>query len=222
MSGAAGISAAKNRRSKTEPNQKQLPPPISCGKNNSCAVPNKSINNNTPQTQTILVDPNSFQILGPMAPVQILKVHEQRLNRVDERLKQLANQTVSVPTQQLSLQVAEISASDETELDELFGRLEQTESKIGMLEEVIMTLQNKLTIAQNFAMETNLSMSALTKKFDQLQTFVNAQQAAANNNVVDITQVSCSSATVSQCVSPTNEPEEVSLTTTTLSEVIIA
>ena len=49
-------------------------------------------------------------------------------------------------------------------------KLETLESKIGMLEEVIMTLQNKLTIAQNFAMETNMSMLALVKKQEILQT----------------------------------------------------
>ena len=81
MSGAAGIAAAKNRRSKTEPNQKQLPPPISCGKNGngSCPPQNKSSQSSksvTPQiqSQSELVDPTSLQILGPMAPVQILRV----------------------------------------------------------------------------------------------------------------------------------------------------
>jgi hypothetical protein len=177
MSGAAGIAAAKNRRSKTEPNQKQLPPPINCGKNGSCPPQKPSQNSKTAQvqnsktaqvsTQNDLVDPNSLQILGPMPPVQILRVHEQRLNKFDERFNQFDCQTGSCQTN-----------VDESEIDDCFTRVETLESKLAMLEEVIMTLQNKLTIAQNFAMETNLSMNALIKKQQQNETIA----------VVDITQ----------------------------------
>ena len=170
MSGAAGLSAAKNRRSKSDPNQKQLPPPISCGKNNSCPPQKQSQNLNNSKSVTLpmktndLVEPNSLKILGPLPPVEILKLHEQRLNRFDDRLASLSNQCSSSscePTEQLS-------AIDESEIDDCFTRLENLESKVGMLEEVIMTLQNKLTIAQNFAMETNLSMTQLIKKQEQL------------------------------------------------------
>lgn len=184
MSGAAGISAAKNRRSKTEPNQKQLPPPISCGKNGngSCPPQNKSSQSNksiAPQTQspTELVDPISLQILGPMAPVQILRVHEQRLNRLDERLGQ-----VSIQPSTLCETVCQPSVNDE-EIDDYFSRIETLESKLAMLEEVIMTLQNKLTIAQNFAIETNMSMTSLIKKCENLQI-----QQSNIITVVDISQ----------------------------------
>ncbi len=185
MSGAAGISAAKNRRSKTEPNQKQLPPPISCGKNGngSCPPQNKSAQSNAnsksvaSQNLSDLVNPTSLQILGPMSPVQILRLHEQRLNKFDERISQISTLTSSCQT---ACQPS-ISTIDDSELDDCFTRLETLESKLGMLEEVIMTLQNKLTIAQNFAMETNMSMTALIKKQEQLmQTQI--------TTIVDITK----------------------------------
>jgi hypothetical protein len=54
-----------------------------------------------------------------------------------------------------------------------------------MLEEVIITLQNKLTIAQNFAMETNMSMTALIKKQELLQS--QQTQQTQLNAVMDIT-----------------------------------
>jgi len=192
MSGAAGLSAAKNRRSKTDPNQKQLPPPISCGKNGSCPPQKSSQNLNNsksaiiPAKTTDLVEPNSLKILGPLPPVEILKLHEQRLNRFDERFTNLSNQCAigsCQPTEQLS-------AIDESEIDDCFTRLENLESKMVMLEEVIMTLQNKLTIAQNFAMETNMSMTKLIKKQEQLQLeqALNLQKSNISLNVVDITQ----------------------------------
>jgi len=177
MSGAAGIAAAKNRRSKTEPNQKQLPPPITCGKNG--APPSqKSVNTPVNKSASVsntntLVDPVSLQILGPMPPVEILRVHEQRLNRLDERL---------------STQPNSCESTNYSEMDDCFSRVDTLESKISMLEEVIMTLQNKLTIAQNFAMETNMSMSALAKKLEQAQQCQNQAQQTNIISLVDITQ----------------------------------
>ena len=162
MSAAAGIAAAKNRRSKTEPNQKnQLPPPVSCSsKNKSCPLPStpKNAQKTVPHVENKMVDPVSLQILGPMAPVQILRLHEQRLNQFDEKLNQVFAQERCQKSG---------DEDDEECKEECFSRIGMLESKLGMLEEVIMTLQNKLTIAQNFAMETNMSVMKL----------VNAQQA---------------------------------------------
>lgn len=186
MSGAAGIAAAKNRRGRSDPNQKQLPPPISCGKNsNGPSQSQKSAQGKSlvaTQSTIDLVDPISLQILGPMPPVQILRLHEQRLNKFDERISQISSIASSIC--QTSCQETN-STIDESELDDCFTRLETLESKLAMLEEVIMTLQNKLTIAQNFAMETNMSMTALIKKQELLQ----AQQTTQSqlNSMIDIT-----------------------------------
>jgi hypothetical protein len=183
MSGAAAIAAAKNRRGRAETNQKQLPPPISCGKNNTCPPQNKSAqavqNRSAPQTNKIvpqssmpsdLVDPTSLQILGPLPPAQILRLHEQRLNKIDEKFITLCqnnvcgtNTTVYQPNVQPEVE-AEAEAEAEDLSEEIFGRLGNLESKVTMLEEVIMTLQNKLTIAQNFAMETSLSVTNAAKE----------------------------------------------------------
>ena len=84
MSGAAGIAAAKNRRSKPDPNQKPI---ISCSsKTGSCPLPPGS---KTPSSKAAnVVDTESLQITGPMPLMQVLKVHEQRLNKIDEKLNQ--------------------------------------------------------------------------------------------------------------------------------------
>jgi len=161
MSGAAGIAAAKNRRSKTENTVRFTPPVVTCAtkKNGTCAVPptNKnavppapvstrtSANASTPH----LVDTTTLQILGPLPPAQILKYHEQRLNRLDERLSQ--TRPVAHDTDE----------ANEEYREECFARIGTLESKLSMLEEVIMNLQNKLTVVQNFMIETNLEVSKL-------------------------------------------------------------
>ena len=174
MSGAAGIAAAKNRRSRTDLVQK--PSPIqSCGaKNKSCPptptnantrVSSSAPNNlgrtaSSPQLRmaepTSLIEQDSLKILGPMHPVEILRLHEQRMNRFDERLNQRLN----------DLNLNSIQSIDETTeeyVEELFGRIDNLEQKISMLEEVIMNIQNKLTNVQNFAIETNLVVLNLSK-----------------------------------------------------------
>jgi len=168
MSGAAGIAAAKNRRSKTDNTSRfASSSAVSCSsnKNGACPMPQnknavppaavstRNVNNNNNVTKSTndnnLVDPNTLQILGPLPPAQILKYHEQRLNRLDEQLRQ---------TRPL---VHDTDADDEEYREECFARIGTLESKLSMLEEVIMNLQNKLTVAQNFMMETNLEVSKL-------------------------------------------------------------
>ena len=158
MSGAAGIAAAKNRRSKTENTVRFTPPVVTCAtKKNAVPPTNKNAVPPTPvSTRTSanastphLVDTTTLQILGPLPPAQILKYHEQRLNRLDERLSQ--TRPVAHDTDEVNEEYRE----------ECFARIGTLESKISMLEEVIMNLQNKLTVVQNFMIETNLEVSKL-------------------------------------------------------------
>ena len=166
MSGAAGIAAAKNRRSKTDNTSRfASSSAVSCSsnKNGACPMPQnkklqppvpvstRNVNNNITKStnDNNLVDPNTLQILGPLPPAQILKYHEQRLNRLDEQLRQTR------PV------VHDTDEADEEYREECFARIGTLESKLSMLEEVIMNLQNKLTVAQNFMMETNLEVSKL-------------------------------------------------------------
>ena len=183
MSGAAGIAAAKNRRSKPENNPRFPQPVVTCASKNNGACPlpqnknlmpppasvstrntntntntntnnkntnNKNTNNNNNNNVlnapplSNLIDPETLQILGPLPPAQILKYHEQRLNRMDQQLR----------TQNKD-------EGDEEYREECFARIGMLESKVSMLEEVIMNLQNKLTIVQNFMMETNLEVTKL-------------------------------------------------------------
>lgn len=200
MSGAAGIAAAKNRRSRTDLVQK--PSPIqSCGaKNKSCPptstptptngnarVSSSAPNNlgrtaSSPQLRmaepTSLIEQDSLKILGPMHPVEILRLHEQRMNRFDERLNQRLN----------DLNLNSIQSIDETTeeyVEELFGRIDNLEQKISMLEEVIMNIQNKLTNVQNFAIETNLVVLNLSKN----QVACEAVTPTTTSGVTDADQV---------------------------------
>ena len=158
MSGAAGISAAKNRRSRQAPNQ---PPNINCSNvNGSCPTPNNrgqvSQNGNkslSTMPDDSLLDKTTLQILGPMPPVQILKIHEQRLNKIDERLNQVQSSESS------NLQPIEEGNFS----SEYYDKIDELESKVKMLEEVIMNLQLTVTNVQSFAMETNLSLTKLQK-----------------------------------------------------------
>lgn len=155
MSGAAGISAAKNRRSKPIPTQNTI---VNCSNvNGSCPTPNnrnqseiKSLSN---MPDDSLVDKNTLKILGPMPANQILKIHEQRLNKMDERINQNCQFNGDC-----NLQINEQNNNEET-----YTKIDELETKVKMLEEVIMNLQLTLTNVQSFAMETNLSLTKLQK-----------------------------------------------------------
>ena len=150
MSGAAGIAAAKNRRTKPDPNQQPI---ISCSsKSGSCPLPPGKAQI-TSKAQ--MVDPNSLQINGPLPFMQVLQVHEQRLNKFDDRLSKLSLDQGALV--QCTPQSCEPQACDA----ECYDRLSTLEEKVQMLEEVIMNLQLTLTNVQSFAMETSLAMLKL-------------------------------------------------------------
>ena len=163
MSGAAGIAAAKNRRSKTELNTNR-PPIVNCKTTGSCPAPQSTSVRAQTQTQTQaqarssgpaidsqmqrdLFDQDSLQIKGPMPPAQILVIHEQRLNKLDEKINQRCQVSVD--------QTAECIDQ------ECYDKVSELELKIHMLEEVIMNLQLTITNVQSFAMETSLAMLKL-------------------------------------------------------------
>jgi hypothetical protein len=154
-----------------------MPPPASVSTRNTNTntntnnknTNNKNTNNNNnvlnaPPPLSNLIDPETLQILGPLPPAQILKYHEQRLNRMDQQLR----------TQNKD-------EGDEEYREECFARIGMLESKVSMLEEVIMNLQNKLTIVQNFVMETNLEVSKL--KSLQVSTTSLSSPVSEENNV---------------------------------------
>ena len=155
MSGAAGIAAAKNRRSKPDPNQKPI---ISCSsKTGSCPLPPGSKTPSGSSKVANVVDHDSLQITGPMPLMHVLKVHEQRLNKIDEKLK------LSCSPQQEQAIVCQQGQGQGCDT-ECYERISDLEGKIKMLEEVIMNLQLTLTNVQSFAMETSLAMMKLQKQ----------------------------------------------------------
>ena len=170
MSGAAGIAAAKNRRTKADPNQKPI---ISCSTKTGGACPMPQQNNKGQQLQTqsskSVINTESLQITGRMPLVQVLAIHEQRLNKIDEELKQqqvisLSKNTIlSISGQQINEPV-DCNTECNTECNtDCYDRIQTLEEKIRILEEVIMNLQITLTNVQSFSMETNLSLMKLQK-----------------------------------------------------------
>jgi len=169
MSGAAGIAAAKNRRSKPDPNQKPI---VSCSsKSGNCPLPTNNTKTQPLQSRgSSVLDEYSMQITGPMPLMHVIKVHEMRLNKIDEKLSQVQTQTQAAsrsaqqltPVQPTVMQPAVTQAAGCDE--ECYERLSSLEEKIHMLEEVIMNLQLTLTNVQSFAMETSLAMMKLQKQ----------------------------------------------------------
>lgn len=154
MSGAASIAAAKNRRTKTDPNQKPI---ISCSsKSGSCPLPGGNKIVSTPR----LIDEESLQIKGPMHLMQVLHVHEQRLNKIDYKINQQMQSAIS---QQAVVTAPQECIQEEGQScdAECYDRISALEEKVQMLEEVIMNLQLTLTNVQSFAMETSLAMLKL-------------------------------------------------------------
>lgn len=173
MSGAAGIAAAKNRRSRTDPVR---PSVVDCKTVNGACAPK---NNNQQQQQNrstiptmenALVDPISMKILGPMPTPQVLKIHEQRLNRMDEQVTQLINMNMNGKAQQNSV----VESTDDYS-KEYIEQIESMEDKIHMLEEVIMNLQLTITSVQGFAMETNLAMMKMKREQEEREEKAKSQ-----------------------------------------------
>jgi hypothetical protein len=166
MSGAAGIAAAKNRRTKADPNQKPVNTITCSSKPGSCPLPPSGKNVNAVRGNTFF-DEESLQITGPMHVMQAIMVHEQRLNKIDVKIAQQqvsAMQAFVMPSVGVSEQSQAClpQACD----DELYERLSALDEKIHMLEEVIMNLQLTLTNVQSFAMETSLAMMKLQKQVE--------------------------------------------------------
>ena len=165
MSGAASIAAAKNRRTKADPNQKPI---ISCSSKSGSSCPLPSGSKTTKSTPPTLFDEESLQIKGPMHLMQVLHVHEQRLNKIDDKI----NQRLALPQQICAPQQVQICAPEQVCLEEgqacdaeCYDRISALEEKVQMLEEVIMNLQLTLTNVQSFAMETSLAMMKLQNQF---------------------------------------------------------
>ena len=164
MSGAASIAAAKNRRTKSDPNQKPI---ISCSSKSgsSCPLPPGMKTSSKISPPPTLFDEESLQIKGPMHVMQVLQVHEQRLNKIDDKinqqLKSSLTQQVCAP-QQAACVPQPVCLEEGQACDaECYDRISALEEKIQMLEEVIMNLQLTLTNVQSFAMETSLAMMKL-------------------------------------------------------------
>jgi hypothetical protein len=206
MSGAAGIAAAKNRRSRTDPVR---PSVVDCKAiNGSCAPKNNNQsqqqqqqqqqNRSMPAIENALVDPISMKILGPMPTPQVLKIHEQRLNRIDEQVTQLANR----PIQSQQNSVHNSNANSNNDYTE---QIECMEDKIRMLEEVIMNLQLTITNVQGFAMETNLAMMKMKREQEEKaheasvsvpKHHIEVDQASLSDIDIDVSVLHSSSSSV--------------------------
>jgi hypothetical protein len=208
MSGAAGIAAAKNRRSRTDPVR---PSVVDCKTVNGACAPkkgnmqqqNRSIQLPTPTMENNFVDPISMKILGPMPINQILKIHEQRLNRFEEQLSQGINTTGQHQQQNIFDSNSEVNI-------EYKQQFEDMEDKIRMLEEVIMNLQLTITNVQGFAMETNLAMMKIKKTQEGItQDIPNKVVSQLTDTNIDVSIVP-SSENLTDIVDTINNDEIVS------------
>ena len=182
MSGAAGIAAAKNRRSKPDPSQS---PVISCSN-----VKPGSLSSSKQGYKAVptLFDEESLQITGPMHVMQVLKVHEQRLNKIDDKINKVASPQQAFLPQACAPQACapQLTAAPEQACDaECYERLSVLEEKVLMLEEVIMNLQLTLTNVQSFAMESSLAMLKLQNQLAAATPTVSAPTVSAPT-VVDV------------------------------------
>ena len=171
MSGAAGIAAAKNRRSKPDPSQS---PVISCSNLKPGSLSSSKQGYKAVPT---LFDEESLQITGPMHVMQVLKVHEQRLNKIDDKINKVASPQQAFLPQAC---VPQLTAAPEQACDaECYERLSVLEEKVLMLEEVIMNLQLTLTNVQSFAMESSLAMLKLQNQLAAAAPLVPAPLVSA-------------------------------------------
>ena len=201
MSGAAGIAAAKNRRARQDPNKKPI---IDCNTlNGSCSIQDKSKSQmhskNIQQTIQPNIDPVTMKITGPVPIHNILQVHEQRLNRIEDAK---TNTTIENFQQQ---------PNATTIPDEYITKISEFEEKIHMLEEVIMNLQLTITNVQGFAMETNLALmkiqktqneSVATISVDTVATTISADTVADNVIVSESTEQDIMVNTIEQMLNP--------------------
>ena len=96
-----------------------------------------------------------MKITGPVPIHNILQVHEQRLNRIED-----ATPTIRVESFQQERNETPFPA-------EYIKKITEFEEKIHILEEVIMNLQLTITSVQGFAMETNLALMKIKKAQDE-------------------------------------------------------
>ena len=206
MSGAASIAAAKNRRTKPDPN---LKPNISCSTKSgaSCPLPPGSKTVNKSYSTQTLFDEESLQIKGPMHVMQAIQVHEQRLNKLDDKInQQLSLQQPSSFSQQLSIKEAGVQDGQACDA-ECYDRISALEEKIQMLEEVIMNLQLTLTNVQSFTMETSLAMLKLQ---NQVSTATAVSATPVPATPVSATPVSATPITVNVTdIDPQSIPNEI-------------
>jgi hypothetical protein len=174
MSGAAAIAAAKNRRGREDHNQRfsQFVQKCSDAKGAACPIVTPARNNTVrniitdralppPQLTAPTVDPsangefdkNTLRILKPLQPLQVIQIHEQRFNKMDDTLKvQMSDLSERLKTiEQTPAVEVPVAESNKAVVDGL-------EEKISILEEVIVNLQMDLAKMQNFAIEVNTTL----------------------------------------------------------------
>ena len=148
MSGSAALSAAKNRRTASAP-----PPPPGSSK--------------SPQ-QTV----NDKQSQGPQNPLQILYMHELRLNELEKFNSENDNNT----------QTHVINKRDSGNE----GVIKALTDKIAVLEQQYSVLKNELSKIMSFAMETNRAFLLYkNNKEQQVHAETQAETQAETHSLVE-------------------------------------
>ena len=138
MSGAAAIAAAKNRRGRPDPNKKPLPPAQTCASKSggACPTPLKRM----AEATAVAAEPTPvLKITGPTHPLIAIKIHEQRLNVLDERINILTC-GVSTTTSPTTSPTTTTSTTSPI-IAEHTAKIQALEKKIKGLEEMNLKLQ---------------------------------------------------------------------------------
>ena len=136
MSGAAALSAAKNRRGNSQPSQ---PPP-------STPTPTRN--------QIVNSQSSDKELPKPQNPIQALQLHEIRLNRA-EKIHDELHSSITALAQKLDSNNKTQSNAPSANVN--VEQMTQLHNRISQLEEIFHHLKEDIFRVQTFAMETNMS-----------------------------------------------------------------
>jgi len=155
MSGAAAISAAKNRRStgnivQTTPNRNQV---VQQGQQQQQQGQRPQIKENV-----------NTELPKPSNPIQALQLHEIRLNRFEKAQLELENSITTLATNLELTKKTIIQSQSQSQPQQVKSSsndnqlLTQMNERISLLEEMFHHLKEDIFRVQTFAMETSISM----------------------------------------------------------------
>ena len=255
MSGTAGISAAKQRRSRIETNMAMFRSNINNQNNNqnksvanasipkqhyiptvimpsikptivvnkSSQLASKTVIASSSQPDNTLspqlpVDPDTLRILGPMQPQYILKYHEHRLNRIDDKLLYFESMTddssTYLPTQSSSGLNTCVNM-DVNPCDNTNETVKALTDKVKYLED---TLASTITKSNTFEEK----IAAMQKQIGDINVSLNTLNISLTGVMTTNQMTQALSLQTSMIVAKMNVPETITVSTKPTSFVVVS